>query len=94
MMHNMKVNEVKVPKFGEQLFAVDIDNNNGDNTDVYKVKVIFAELAEMIKQNYEAERSPVKSLLFDHAIGELVSAQMAVVKVLTFKPWQPTEEEQ
>jgi len=94
MMHNMEVNEVKVPKFGEQLFAVDIDNNNGDNTDVYKVKVMFAELAEMVKKNYEDERSPVKSLLFDHTIGELVSAQMAVVKLLTFKPWQPTEEKQ
>lgn len=31
------------------------------------------------------ERSPVRSLLFDHAISELVNAQMSVVKVLTFK---------
>jgi hypothetical protein len=28
---------------------------------------------------------PLKSLLFDHAVGEIINASMAVVKVLTFK---------
>jgi hypothetical protein len=38
-----------------------------------------------MKKNYEAERVPLKSLLFDHAVGEILNASMSVVKVLTFK---------
>lgn len=76
--------EVQLKNFGEDLFGIDSSIENP--TDVENVKIIFAELAERVKNNYEEERSPVKSLLFDHAIGELVSAQMAVVKVLTYKP--------
>lgn len=76
--------ETQVKNFGEDLFGIDSSIENP--TDVEKVKIIFAKLAEQVKNNYEEERSPVKSLLFDHAIGELVSAQMAVVKVLTYKP--------
>jgi hypothetical protein len=76
--------EVQLKNFGEDLFGIDSSIENP--TDVEKVKIIFAKLAEQVKNNYEEERSPVKSLLFDHAIGELVSAQMAVVKVLTYKP--------
>lgn len=75
--------EVKLKNFGEDLFGIDTSLENP--TDVERVKIIFAELAERVKNNYEEERSPVKSLLFDHAIGELISAQMAVVKVLTYK---------
>jgi len=76
--------EVKLKEFGEDLFGVDASIENP--TDVEQVKIIFAELAERVKNNYEAERSPVKSLLFDHAIGELVNAQMSVVKLITYKP--------
>ena len=76
--------ETKIKNFGEDLFGIDTTIENP--TDVEQVKIVFAELAERIRINYEEERSPVKSLLFDHAIGELVSAQMAVVKILTYKP--------
>jgi hypothetical protein len=79
------VNEIRVPSFGEDLIGIDTSIENP--TEVEQIKIQFAELAEKLKNSYEAERSPVKSLLFDHAIGELVSAQMAVVKVLTYKPW-------
>lgn len=76
--------EVQLKNFGEDLFGIDTSIENP--TDAEQVKIIFAELAERVKNNYEEERSPVKSLLFDHAISQLVSAQMAVVKVLTYKP--------
>ena len=76
--------ETKIKNFGEDLF--DIDTTIEEPTDVERVKIIFAELAERVRVNYEEERSPVKSLLFDHAIGELVNAQMSVVKLLTYKP--------
>jgi len=75
--------EVKVKNFGEDLF--DIDTSIEDPTDVERVKMIFAEVAERMKIAYEEERSPVRSLLFDHAIGELINAQMSVVKVITYK---------
>jgi len=76
--------ETKIKNFGEDLF--DIDTTIEEPTDVERVKIAFAELAERVRINYEEERSPVKSLLFDHAIGELVNAQMSVVKLLTYKP--------
>lgn len=81
--------EVKVPSFGEQLIGVSIDDENTD--DITKVKKLFAEAAEIMKKNYTTEsRHPLKSLLFDHAVGEIVSAQMAIVKVITLKHY--TEE--
>jgi hypothetical protein len=76
--------EVKEKNFGEDLFGIDTSIENP--TDAEKIKIIFAEIAERVKVNYEEERSPVKSLLFDHAVGELINAQMAVVKLITYKP--------
>ena len=80
----MSIKETHIPTFGEQLIGVDIESEQQD--DVTKVKVMFAEIAEMIKKDYQGEsRHPLKSLLFDHAIGEILNAQMSVVKVLTLK---------
>ena len=76
--------EVQEKNFGEDIFGIDTSIENP--TDVEKVKLMFAEIAERIKNNYAEERSPVKSLLFDHAIGELVNAELSVVKLLTYKP--------
>ena len=82
-MEIQEVIERRKLNFGEELMGIDIDSP--EDTEVYKVKLIFAELAEKVKNNYEENRSPVKSLLFDHAIGELLNAQMVVVKLITFK---------
>lgn len=80
----MSIKETHIPTFGEQLIGVDIESEEQD--DVTKVKVMFAEIAEMIKKDYQGEsRHPLKSLLFDHAVGEILNAQMSVVKVLTLK---------
>lgn len=80
----MSIKETHIPTFGEQLIGVDVESEQQD--DVTKVKVMFAEIAEMIKKDYQGEsRHPLKSLLFDHAIGEILNAQMSVVKVLTLK---------
>ena len=78
-----QINETKLVPFGYKLIGIsqDIEEDN----DVYKVKALAAEIAEIMKNNYEAERVPLKSLLFDHAVGEIINASMAVVKVLTFK---------
>ena len=86
----MEVKEVKIPSFGEQLIGIDMDSP--DTSDVTMVKKLFAEVAEIMKKNYtENSKHPLKSLLFDHAVGEITNAQMAVVKVLTLKHY--TEDE-
>jgi hypothetical protein len=78
------VNTSKVLTFGEELVGIDFSTE--DESDVFKVKKMMAEVTNILKDNYNQEmRSPAKSFLFDHAVGELISAQMAVVKVLTHK---------
>ena len=75
--------EHKIIPFGHQLMGLDPDNL--DDTTVTKVKLLAAEMAEILKTDYENERGPLKSLLFDHALGEIMNASMSVVKVLTLK---------
>ena len=78
-----EVLEHKIIPFGHQLVGLDPDNL--DDTTVTKVKLLAAEMAEILKTDYENERGPLKSLLFDHALGEILNASMSVVKVLTLK---------
>lgn len=79
-----ELNETKILSFGEQLVGIEFNPSN--DAGVAKVKELYAEIANILKDSYqEGPGSPIKSLLFDHAVGELVSAQMAVVKVITFK---------
>ena len=78
------IQEVRLPSFGEQLVGLSF-NPSGDE-DVHRVKELAAEMAEILKRRYSMdEKSPVKSLLFDHAVGEILNAQMTVVKVITLK---------
>ena len=79
------IQEVRLPSFGEQLVGLNLDTPDED-ADVQKVKELAAEIAEILKRRYSTDaKLPVKSLLFDHAVGELLNAQMAVVKVITLK---------
>lgn len=79
-----EMNETKILSFGEKLVGIEFNPSN--DAGVAKVKELFAEAANILKDSYTtSEGSAVKSLLFDHAVGELVSAQMAIVKVITFK---------
>lgn len=81
----MVVKETRLPSFGELLVGLSF-NPSGD-PDVHRVKELAAEMAEILKRRYtEDQRGPVKSLLFDHAVGEILNAQMTVVKVITMKP--------
>jgi hypothetical protein len=77
--------EKRLPSFGEQLVGLDLDTPDAD-ADVQRVKEIMAEVTEILKRRYSTDaKLPVKSLLFDHAVGEILNAQMAVVKVITLK---------
>lgn len=80
----MEVNEKQIKSFGQQLVGLDF-NPSGDPK-VQRVKELFAEAADILKDHYETEnRAPITSLLFDHAVGEILNAQMNVVKLITFK---------
>jgi hypothetical protein len=74
----------KILSFGEILVGIEFNPSNDDK--VAKVKQLMAEVANIMKDAYnEGQKSPVKSLLFDHAVGEILNAQMNAVKVITFK---------
>jgi hypothetical protein len=45
----------------------------------------FSKLAEDLKDNYNENRSPVKSLLFDQAIGEITRTLLLSEKLLKMK---------
>jgi hypothetical protein len=69
--------------FGETLVGLTF-NPSGDPK-VQRAKELCAELAELIKPEMNASASPLKRMLSEHTIGEILNAQMNVVKVLTFK---------
>lgn len=70
--------------FGQQLVGLTF-NPSGDDK-VSKAKQLCAELADLLNDDfYSSETSPLKSQLYNHAVGEILNAQMNVVKVLTLK---------
>jgi hypothetical protein len=83
MEQQVAFKETRIPHFGELIAGIDPENLHKDE-DVRKVKELAAQMAEILKRRYtEDTKSAAKSLLFDHAVGEIVNAQMAVVKVIT-----------
>ena len=79
------IQEKRLLSFGEQLVGLNPDTAHED-ADVQRVKELAAEIAEILKRRYTMDtKLPVKSLLFDHAVGEILNAQMAVEKVITLK---------
>jgi hypothetical protein len=70
--------------FGEKLVGLTF-NPSGD-VNVQRAKELCAELTDLVKDEFtQSECSALKRQLFDHAIGEILNAQMNAVKVLTFK---------
>ena len=70
--------------FGEKLVGLTF-NPSGD-ANVQRAKELCAELADLLNENADpnSER-PLCRLLFDKTIGDILDAQMNIVKVLTFK---------
>lgn len=86
------MNEYKIPTFGEQLVGIDFNPSNSG--EVAEVKELFAKIANIMEKNYkEQNKHPLKSLLFDHAVGEIINSQMSVVKVLTLKHYKEEQDE-
>lgn len=70
--------------FGEKLVGLTF-NPSGDEK-VQRTKELCAELADLLNDNADPNfERPLCALLFDKAIGDILDAQMNVVKVLTFK---------
>lgn len=70
--------------FGEKLVGLTF-NPSGDKN-VSRAKELCAELADLLNDNADPNKDrPLCRLLFDKAIGDILDAQMNVVKVLTFK---------
>jgi hypothetical protein len=72
--------------FGEQL--VGLTFNPSGNPEVQKAKELCAELADMVdtiarKNNLRAY--PLSDSLYTHTIGQILNAQMNVVKLITLK---------
>jgi len=74
--------------FGEKLVGLTF-NSSGDEK-VQKVKELCAELADMVNASfYEGKQDHIdlnlRHQLFNHTIGEILNAQMNIVKLLTLK---------
>lgn len=70
---------------GEKLVGLDF-NPSGDNR-VHAVKVAAAEMADAVLDALDADpgAGPMKRLIAETALMAVLQAQMAVVKLLTFK---------
>lgn len=71
--------------YGEKL--VGLTFNPAGDASVNKAKMLCAELADLLHGHVSrpSERSALENLLHNHAVGEILNAQMNVVKVLTLK---------
>jgi len=72
--------------FGEQL--VGLTFNPSGNPEVQRAKELCAELADIVdrvarRNNLKA--FPLTDALYSHTIGEILNAQMNVVKLITIK---------
>lgn len=71
--------------FGEEL--VGLTFNPSDDDKVSKAKKLCADLVDLVQscRNEQREPTPLENQLYNHTIGEILNAQMNVVKLLTLK---------
>lgn len=70
--------------FGQKLVGLTF-NPSGD-LKVQRAKELCAELADLLQDHMSSKESwPLEQQLYNHTIGEILNAQMNVVKVLTLK---------
>ncbi len=75
---------VRSMTFGERLVGITFNPANDDK--VAKAKQLCADLADLLNDHNDGKESSRDSQrLFSHAVGEILNAQMNVVKVLTYK---------
>jgi hypothetical protein len=72
--------------FGQKLVGLNFNPSNDDK--VGKAKQLCADLADLLHDEMykgNGEVSELQSRLYSHTIGEILNAQMNVVKVITLK---------
>ena len=71
--------------FGEKLVGLTFNPSGDEN--VQRAKQLCSELADLLNRNALSKptQSELYDVLFNHTIGEILNAQMNIVKVLTFK---------
>lgn len=83
-MENQETQSTPQLSFGQQLVGLSF-NPSGDPK-VQRAKELCAELADLLNNHLSTkEPSWLEEQLYSHAVGEILNAQMCVVKVLTFK---------
>lgn len=88
-MENQETQSTPQLSFGQQL--VGLSFNPSGNPKVQRAKELCAELADLLNEHQEnktkndEKTSFTEAQLFSHTIGEILNAQMCVVKLLTFK---------
>lgn len=72
------------PTFGQKLVGINF-NPSGDDA-VGRAKQLCADLMDLVnEQRNNKETSPLANILYNHTVGEILNAQMNVVKLLTLK---------
>jgi len=84
MSEEMIVKEIKIYSFGDILVGL-VSEEINESAEIIELRETFSKLAETLKENYNLNRSPVKSLLFDQAIGDLTKALLMSEKLLKMK---------
>lgn len=78
--------EQRALTFGEKLVGLNFNPSADDK--VAQAKALFAKAADLLEEEYRSKNlgaSPLANTLYQHAVGEVLNAQMNVVKVLTLK---------
>jgi hypothetical protein len=84
MSEEVAFKETKIYSFGDILVGLDSEEIN-ESEQIIELRKTFSKLAEDLKDNYNENRSPVKSLLFDQAIGEITRTLLLSEKLLKMK---------
>ena len=84
MSEELAFKEVKVYTFGDILVGLDSEEIN-ESAEIIEIRKMFSKLTETLKDNYNENRSPVKSLLFDQAIGDITRTLLLSEKLLKMK---------
>lgn len=70
--------------FGEQLVGIKFNPSNDDK--VSQAKNLCAQLMDLVQSEFATrETSTLSNILYNHTVGEILNAQMNVVKLLTLK---------
>jgi hypothetical protein len=84
MSEEVAFKETKIYSFGDILVGLDSEEIN-ESEQIIELRKTFSKLAEDLKDNYNENRSPVKSLLFDQVIGEITRTLLLSEKLLKMK---------